>query len=710
MTAPLLKKIAFLLIFCLFSLYQSWSAIITKPDYNADQKSIYLLTMRQMEPDFLARDYAYGDPNFLRFYTPVYLKLLQFLLENLKNYDSAIIFLHSLTLPLYLVTMISLLYIVSRNLWIALLVALLSALYRPTIASEVWGVIGLNLVFPRTLFLGLVPLLFGLIFRWLEKPGWWWIPLLGFLAGLSANLHPPSGLFFLQILITLVLAFTAFSLKTVLQLCLVGLAAVVGAIPTFAPMVLNIAQPTQRASAISFEKYSTIIHERSVSIFPFSTRDVTLPTGPLTEEQQVTLALLGLCLGLLWLAVALYWRAKGSGKYRYGLMGGLLLLVLPFAYLVTIFSTLDLIAITAAYWLIRLRRRDEDRLDLYALGILACAALYSFIGSAVLGWLWQTFEVWPLISFYSEQARMSRFVYLPLYIFAARWLVLLYHQRSQPLGAVIAAGAGAGLMVRHWHFLDPWGIPEWGLAASLVGVTLISLTAGFETANWPSGLKSVVFGLAMMAALYLWLYILTGPSWVFIAIAGGIVGGWLYHGQILTLKQWYGIAAVGVSVALIWLFAQGRVLLDNQNPLRVQAYKALGLYQYAPPDQEDLEQRDMFSWIKNNTPETALFYYDDRSLDLRFQAHRAATHGWKDLSAGYYSPPILIEYYERFNRLETAYQSPESLLACAVTYHADYIITQADLPGVSLPVVYQNNQYKIYSFDNSSDNKNSTCP
>jgi hypothetical protein len=214
----------------------------------------------------------------------------------------------------------------------------------------------------------------------------------------------------------------------------------------------------------------------------------------------------------------------------------------------------------------------------------------------------------------------------------------------------------------------------------------------------------------MVATLYLWLYILAGTQFVWLALLGGLVSGWLYQGQILSLKQWSGVAAAIAGVALILLFAQGRVLLDNHNKQRVQAYKALGLYQYAPPDEEDLEMRAMYTWIKSNTPKAALFYYDDRSLDLRFQAHRAATHGWKDLSAGYYSPPLLIEYYDRFDQLNAAYQSPENLLACAGSYHADYIITQADPPDLPLAVVYQNSRHKIYAFDNLIIDEKSDCP
>ena len=696
----------------IFFLYQSWAVANSQHSYNGDQKSIYLLTVRRMDSAFLSRDYAYGNPDFLKFYTPTYLAILQFLIGHLSDYDLAMLVLHSLMLLVYLATMFLLLYHVTGDTWVALLLTFISSLARPAIASEMWGSVGLNVVIPRTAFLAIAPLLFWLLFRWLPKREWWYIPLLGFLGGLSANLHPPSGLFFVQILTTLALAFAFTSFTEVIwKLPLIGVMAMVGALPTLVPMFRNIFDAANTRLYPSFAEYYSIIHERSVSIFPFPPRQVTFFNGPLTTEWQSILAMVGIGLALGWLIWALRSKQQGGNRrYSRGLIIGLLAISLPFAYLATIFSALDLIITALAYWWVRLLRKDNDQLDLYILGTLACAAIYSFAGSATLGWIWQTFELWSLTPFYSEQARISRFVYLPLFIFMARWLVLLLkHGQEQVIGAIVTAGLVAGLIIRHWHFLDPWGITEWGLVASFLVLAIIGVVAGTWKTHQP-WTKTLMLTISIMATMNLWLHILGAPRFSLLAAIFGLVAGSLYHFRVLSAKQWQFVAGMIVILSLSWLFFQGKLPVSHETPLRVQAYKALGLYQYSPPSQADQDASEMYAWIRDNTEANSLVYYDDRKLDLRSQAHRAATHGWKDLSAGYYVPPLLIEYYDRFRRLETAAQSAETLLACAVKYQADYIITKSNHSGLMLPLVFANGHYHIYSMHEVKDSEQLVCP
>jgi hypothetical protein len=235
------RIVVLLLVACIFLAYQSWPLFTEPQRYNDDQNNIYLLATRRNDPTFLAGDYAYGNPNFLKFYTPLYLDALRYLMRMLGGYDAAMLTLHSLMLTIYLLTMFLLLRDVSGNIWVALGVTLFSALARPAIASEVWGAAGMNLVFPRTAFLAIAPLLFWLTFRWLASSTWWQIALLGLLGGLSANLHPPSGMFFVQILGTLIIAFGCASIRELVwKASLVGFMAILGALPTFFPLLQNL--------------------------------------------------------------------------------------------------------------------------------------------------------------------------------------------------------------------------------------------------------------------------------------------------------------------------------------------------------------------------------------------------------------------------------------------------------------------------------------
>jgi hypothetical protein len=516
-------------------------------------------------------------------------------------------------------------------------------------------------------------------------------------------------LFFVQILVTLTLVFSCSSwLEASWKIPLIGLSSLLGALPTFGPMVQSLLHSAAAPQFPPFDRVDFVIHERSISIFPFPADQMMLPWGAISQSRQMNLAIAGLILILGWVAIA-YWQRHRSGSARQWLIAALLLISLPFTYLVTIFSALDLILATAAYWLVRLIRRDEDQLDLYALAILVCATFYAFCGSALLGWLWRTFELWSLTSFYSEQARMARFVYLPLFLFMGRWLVfLLYRSQHRVLGAIVTAGLVAGLVVRHWHFRDAWGAAEWGMGASLLLLAAAGIYSCFA-GNWPDWLRPIGCGLGIGATAYLWVYIL---GWPYPGLAAAVVGGigaLIYSSQRLSLGQWQLAAGLAVIIALGWLFAQGKVVIYNDRPLRVQAYKALGLYQYPSPDQEERDAQAMYDWIKLNTPHQALFYYNDRQLEFRTQAQRAVTHSWKDLGGAYYTPLLLVDYYDRFEKLESAYQSPVTLLACALAYQADYVVTQTDQPDLPLPSVYQNVTYKVYAVEQTTDIDRAAC-
>ena len=184
----------------------------------------------------------------------------------------------------------------------------------------------------------------------------------------------------------------------------------------------------------------------------------------LGPEWQNRLAILYLVLMSLWLVLALWFLSRDRlwleerGPSQTWMLIAVLSINIPLAYLVTTFLALDLVLIAVAYWCVPLINRDYDSIDVWSLAILVCAGAYSFVLSGVLGWIWEAFEIWSLTSFYGEQGRLSRFVYLPLFIFLARWLHLLWtSKREKLLSATIISGVIAGLVVRHWHFLDPWG-------------------------------------------------------------------------------------------------------------------------------------------------------------------------------------------------------------------------------------------------------------
>ncbi len=726
----------------LFVLYQSWP-IFTEPQfYSDDQRSNWLLALRQYDPSFLSHDYVFGNPLFQGHYIPVYLFMLHTLIRWLGGIDNAMIFLHSVMLLGYLITMFILLrYITNSNL-VSALIAIASALSRNSIAQEIWAATDMRAVMPRTAFLVTTPLLCLLLFRWLPSKTWWRIPLLGFFIGLATNFHPPSGLFFLQITLTLLLLFSStkthpsfpnftfqpsFSNSNLgtrvgtifTKIALTCFGFIVGGLPTVWAVFRGILQSRQLTPSGTFQEFAAVFHWRMRTEFPFPPEQLNFVGQALTEKQQSALVILYLISIGTWLAVALWFNYRGLMKLKHRsntlnwMLLCLLVLNIPLAYLTSTFLALDLILVAIAYWISKLIRRDYDLIDIWALTILVCAGAYSFIFSALLGWFWETFELWSLTSFFGEQARMSRFIYLPLYIFLARWFhLLLLKSRDKILAVTIVAGLLAGLTVRHWHFLDPWGPAEWGMAFCLI---ILAITGTWLRSSQKASLAASTYALvaSLAATTYLWLYIVgVNLPWLgYLTVATALLAGLTRVGQHYPLLRWVGIVSTA-GVLMFGLFF-GPSLSKSDDPnfkasLRTQAMKALGLYDYGiPSDWPD--SIAFYDWAKHNTAPDALFYFNDRQYEFRAFATRAVTHSWKDVGGGYYTPPLAIEYHRRFQKLEAAYQDPAQLLACAEMYGSDYIVAKDGQPLLELPIAYTNELYLVYAMDGSIKGDPALC-
>ena len=111
------------------------------------------------------------------------------------------------------------------------------------------------------------PWLFLLMFRWFRQKDYWWqLPLLAFLGGLGANLHPPSGMVFTQLLLSMILLTQGINKKTLFNVLLSTLAAMVGAMP----ILLNFFGHTgDEYGDVPFEIFYQVMHERLGTLFPF---------------------------------------------------------------------------------------------------------------------------------------------------------------------------------------------------------------------------------------------------------------------------------------------------------------------------------------------------------------------------------------------------------------------------------------------------------
>ena len=250
-----------------------------------------------------------------------------------------------------------------------------------------------------------------------------------------------------------------------------------------------------------------------------------------------------------------------------------------------------------------------------------------------------------------------------------------------------------------------------------MGLCLLLLAGGgvwHLTTKTPSVVAATVaVVLTFGATAYLWLYIIgvNLPLLLYLAVGCGLVCGATRMGWSNLVWRGLGLAVTASVILFGVLFGPTLSAADDPNfkaPLRTQAVKALGLYEYGTPS-EWPDSIAFYEWAKNNTDAEALFYFNDRQYEFRAFAVRAVTHSWKDVGGGYYTPPLAIEYYRRFQQLDTAYEDPARLLACAEAYQADYIVAKDGQPSLNLPIAYANELYLVYAMDGSMPGDPTLC-
>jgi hypothetical protein len=76
------------------------------------------------------------------------------------------------------------------------------------------------------------------------------------------------------------------------------------------------------------------------------------------------------------------------------------------------------------------------------------------------------------------------------------------------------------------------------------------------------------------------------------------------------------------------------------------------------------------------------------------------THCWKDLGTAYYTKVRLVEFYDRYQELQGAYEDPVRLLAYAREEQADYIVVASSRRiQLGLPVAFENAEYVVYQLE-----------
>ena len=675
-----LRGVLLILVFAVGHTLFGWRMAEQGLGLGSDQLNIGVMSLRLLNADLFTRDYVFANTDFFAFYTPAILSLIGWLAQQTGNHATAFSLLLLPTILLYTAGMWLFLGQFTRHRWLALFVALASAYAAETLGGTVWGVARLRLMIPRSLLLCLLPWFCWLWWQWRHSNTWWQQPLLGLLLGIGANLHPVSGLMFAQLFLIAVVWFNRAGWRTSrfwFVLALTVAALLIGVWPTARTYVINIRLGEAAATGEDFARFRQVMQFSFSTLFPFNSTRLQQWVGP---NGQILLVI-SQALVLITAAWA-WWRQWLSPRRRFAL---LLLVQLPLCLFITDASSLALLGFTAVFGLLLLYRSDKmvrlADVDHFALLLLTSVCTLTMVGSFALEWVWNRFNWWALTTLVGEQARMAKFIYLPLYLFAIRLLTILYQElgEEQREAQVLLAGLALALtlhrpvsllillviiliyrlLCRRPH--APWRWP-------IIGLLCICAVAGLGY-DYP---LSSTFLFAMLAAITVTVSISLwcspprrrGSSLAVFITAVGLTG-LVYHVP-------FGLPGMH----------------ETLNPARYQMAQI--------QHQEQLDEQDLYAWARANSPREAIFYTD--AFAMRFFGQRAITHSTKDWGTAYYRRDGLVAIAERWLALRSAYAEAEQLLREAEAVGADYIYIQKDVAlRLDRPVLYSNNTFIVYA-------------
>ncbi|MCL4302818.1 MAG: hypothetical protein KJ077_44430 [Anaerolineae bacterium] len=628
--------------------------------FNSDMHLVANMVAKDLDPALFSRDYFLADDRFYRFYTPFYRWLLARLWQVTGSFEAGLVWLTPITLSVYLAGMFILLRRVIGNTWLALSLAVVSASYQFSLGEEIWGVAGSSHLLARTLFVAVVPYLFGLFLATLENPTLLKGGMLGVGIGLAANLHPTSGLHLAILLGSLF--FLASWLHRhwrywqILGVLFLGI--LLGAWPTAGNFVVN--SDGTAPAGISFDSFS-----RTLGLFysiPFSPAEIKWPLLGLTLKRPW---LDGLGWGYFifaGLALPAFWwgRRRWPALVRWGwLIGGLV--IVWYAYLLTLFNLPLFFGLITFYVIYHFRRGSIRPVDGWLITLTGLIVLSSFVAYYLMMLLWQRFELWTLTALFVQQLRSARFVYLPVYLLtglAAQDVVDLLKNEVTRLRPGLGSQAHPSLE---------------NLLSLAVGLLLI-LSPGLSR-QW-GGTAVIILGIIIGIIALL----------IFLEKPG-----------LKQLLPWWPLPAAAAIVLVLFgplaPLAAPYLTLPAVNLFDPQARRSEHIWH-----EEDAE---LYRWVKQHTAPDVLFYWCDfgpiTTLNFRRQAQRGITHNWKDLNLMSFNTSAFVPAFERYRGLEAACSDLATATRTAHQLKADFILASAKIAaGLEGESCFANGRYLVF--------------
>ena len=587
-----------------------------------------------------------GDDQFYQFYTPAYRWLLARFWQVMGTFEKGLVALTPLVLTIFVIGMFLLLYHVCRNVWLALSLTTAAASYQLSMGQEIWGVAGSSHLLARTLFTAVMPYLVLLLFSSLKKPTLAKGIILGLAAGLATNLHPTSGLHMVMLLGAMLFfvswsatkaqprpaakgesasfVASAWRLRGRYWLTMAGL--VLGVIIGAWPVATNFASNTERSSptGFTFEAFNRVL-----SLYyeiPFDPAEVEWPLLGLTLSRPVLDGLIWLYCGLTVLfLIGYFWgRHHWSGLVRWGwLICGLF--VVWYAYLLTLFNLTLFFGLIAFYVIYRFKQNTITTLDWWLMGLSGLIIFGAFVGYYFLTLAWQRYELWSFTALFTQQLRMARFIYLPVYL--------------------LTALAGQALI----EVMGKW-------------LTKRDNTVDLSHVSPASFMLSAPIALLLLLIPPKFSHSVGNDLWDFVVLllCLGVTALMILHLQEAGVRFWHRwlipVSIIGLIAVLFGPLAPllaPYVTIPTINLLEAPAWASEPLWQ-----DNDLE---LYQWTRENTEPDTLFFWCDfgpiTTLNFRRQTERSITHNWKQLNVLTFNMSVFVPSMERYRRLEGGCQN-----------------------------------------------------
>lgn len=668
--------------------------------YNGDQVTLGVRSLKRFNPELFSRDYAYGNYDWFKFYTPSFLIITGWLTKLTGTFDYALVTLIPITAMIYMIGMFIFIYYMTENVLIAFLIAILSAIPRYLSMVSFWGVMGSSSMMPRTMFLMFAPYLFCLMFAWLDSKAWWKIPLVGFLVGLTTNLHPVTGLFFAILLFSLTFITRDISWKSVITLIGTVLGILSGAYLITSNYISNTNKDIPNIS-VTFQEFAEVIQLKS-RVFPYFPGSLWFIRYPLSGDDIIAIVqIYTACMFVFVVTALLLYYLHQQKKININLSKTLFVLLLiiqlPVVQTVTHLYALRFLVIIIAYTAYLVIFSQPRKIDWLLLIFMTLIIIYGFISNYFVKLIWLEFEIWSLVTFVSIQIRMVRLLGLPFYLYTAFFMnIIIQHNAFKSKWYRVGLVATlACFLLFDLNYLYTWV----AILCALVLVQLyfdkfiqksnIMLTV-FHAIGFVLGLKAI--SLLINVPLDKWLLIyLVVPFFLFR----------LVHIYSKQHYQWHILlTTVACYIVLLSFYMYRQPNTDSWFNAwdvwsKIDRTSVVNLTRNARQE-DDFE---LYTWAKNETDIDSLFYH--HSPEFRFRAERSLIHSSKGDGVSAYSKELLIPLVKRSEKLNQGYHDKVLMLENAREYDVDYIVTElAHNPRVDLPIVFENRIYIVYDFRN----------